>query len=209
MKILLVDDHPIARNGLRNLLSQLQDIELIEEAKDAKEAFEKLKLHKFDVVVLDLSLPDMNGLDVLGQIKIKYPATHVLILSMHPPEKYAVTAINAGALSYLDKKADTAELIYAIRRVANGNDYITPEVGSLFARIAKGDTTLARHLSLSDLEFKVMIRFGNGKSLKEISHETAHNYKVISAALHDMMEKMEFKKKSDITPYCLKNKLLD
>jgi DNA-binding NarL/FixJ family response regulator len=209
MKILLCDDHPVVRKGLKNVLSQLPDAELIDEANDGKEAFEKLKLNKFDVVVLDLSLPGMSGFDVLSKIKIKYPVTHVLILSMHPPEKYAIAAINAGALSYMDKKADTDELIEAIRKVAKGEEYITQEVGSLYARLAKGDTGLAPHNSLSKLEYKVLIRFSNGKTLTEISKETTIPYKSVSAALHRMMEKMRFTKKSEIIPYCIKNKLFD
>jgi two-component system, NarL family, invasion response regulator UvrY len=209
MKILLCDDHPVVRNGLKNVFIQLPDTELIEEANNGIEALDKLSKHKFDVIVLDLSLPDINGIDLIERIKEKHPAVNVLILTQHAVELFAVQAINTGALCYLTKSVETSELIKAIRIVAKGKEYLIPEVGSLFKKMANGDKSIALHLSLSVLEYDVLIKFGSGKSRKEIAGETHSPYKAVSAALHDMMEKMGFKKKSEITPYCIKYKLIE
>jgi DNA-binding NarL/FixJ family response regulator len=209
MKILLCDDHPVVRNGLKNILSRLDDMDHVSEAHDAKEAFEQLKTYSFDIVVLDLSFLDIDGIMMVSKIRANYPLTRILVLTMHPMEMFAVAAIKAGALCYLTKDVETTELIRAIRAVAKGEQYIVPEVGDLFARLAKGGKGLARHLSLSTLEYETMIKTGVGKSISEIASETNSNYKTVSNALHSMMNKMGFEKKSEITPYCIKNKLLE
>jgi DNA-binding NarL/FixJ family response regulator len=209
MKILLCDDHPVVRNGLKNILSRLDDMDHVSEAHDAKEAFEQLKTYSFDIVVLDLSLPDIDGIMMVSKIRANYPLTRILVLTMHPMEMFAVAAIKAGALCYLTKSVETTELIRAIRAVAKGEEYIVPEVGRLLAKLAKGEKIAALHLSLSKLEYDVMIKTALGKSVNEIASEINTNYKAVSSALHTMMDKMGFVKKSEITPYCIKNKLMD
>jgi two-component system, NarL family, invasion response regulator UvrY len=211
MNLLICDDHPVIINGLRNILSNMQDVASVSGAKNSQEAITFLKQEKFNIAVIDLSLKDseMNGMELLSYIKRKYPETKVLIYTMQAAELAAMPAMRAGASGYLTKDAETDQVIEAIRTIRRGLDYVSEAVGRLLLQQVNEENKPADHNKLSTLEFQVLTKTGNGKTLQEIADETGHPYKSVSRALRDMMDKMGFKKKSEITPYCLKHNLMD
>jgi DNA-binding NarL/FixJ family response regulator len=208
MKILICDDHKIVREGLRQILKQLEEVNFIGEAEDGNEALTLLKKDEYEVVLLDISLPDKNGLEVLTSIKSKWPTTNVLMLSMHPQEQYAIRALKLGASGYLTKDTASDELIVAIRKVSAGGKYISQSLAENLALHLDDDMLRQKHEALSNREFEIMIKIANGKSLQEIGNELFISVKTVSTYRCRIMEKMGLKKNAEITRYCLENKLV-
>lgn len=208
MKILICDDHKIVRDGLRQILQQLPEVTFIGEAKDGKEALILLKGDQYDVVLLDISLPDRNGLEVLQSVKAKWPSTNVLMLSMHPQEQYAIRALKLGASGYLTKDTAAEELILAIKKVSEGGKYISQSLAENLALHLDEDMDRLKHEILSNREFEIMIKIANGKSLQEIGNELFISVKTVSTYRCRIMEKMGLKKNTDLTRYCLENNLI-
>ncbi len=208
MKILICDDHKIVREGLVQILHQLQGITLIEEAENGKEAINHLKREIFDIMLLDISLPDRNGLEVLQSVKEKWPLTNVLMLSMHPQEQYAIRALKLGASGYLTKETASEELLLAVQRVSEGGKYISQSLAESFVNYIDNDNQKQKHDSLSAREFEIMIKLANGKSLQEIGNELFISNKTVSTYRSRIMEKMQLYKNTELTRYCLENKLI-
>jgi len=208
MKILICDDHKIVRDGLRQILQQLDEVTLIEEANDGNEALVLLKKNVFDVLLLDISLPDKNGLEILQTVKTKWPATNVLMLSMHPQEQYAIRALKEGASGYLTKDTASEELLVAVKRVSEGGKYISQSLAENLALHLDEDTYRQKHEILSSREFEILIKIANGKSLQEIGNELFISVKTVSTYRSRIMEKMGLNKNTDLTRYCLENKLI-
>jgi two-component system invasion response regulator UvrY len=209
MKILICDDHKIVRDGLRQILHQLEDVTLIEEASSGNEAFSLLKEEKFDVMLLDISLPDINGLEVLQAVKEKWPATNVLMLSMHAQESFAIRSLKFGASGYLTKDTAMAELLLAVRRVSEGKRYLSSSLEEILALHLENDKKrINKHDILSAREFEIMIKLANGKSLLEIGKELFISNKTVGTYRGRIMEKMELSKNIELTWYCMENKLL-
>jgi len=208
MKILICDDHNLMRIGVRHLLQQLPDVVLIEEAKDGNEALAILKNGDFDVVVLDISLPGINGLEVLKQIKLKWKWINVLILSMYPQEQYAIRALKLGASGYLTKQTASGELLVAIKKIAKGEKYISLSLAENLALYLDNETIVHNHDILSKREFETMVKLANGKSLQEIGDDFCISIKTVSTYRTRIMSKMKFSKNAELTRYCLENKLI-
>lgn len=208
MKILICDDHKIVRDGLRQIIQQLPEVTFIGEARDGKEALIILKGDKYDVVLLDISLPDRNGLEVLQSVKAKWPSTNVLMLSMHPQEQYAIRALKLGASGYLTKDTASEELILAIKRVSEGGKYISQSLAENLALHLDEDLNRLKHEILSNREFEIMIKIANGKSLQEIANELFISIKTVSTYRCRIMEKMELRTNADLTRYCIENNLI-
>lgn len=208
MKILICDDHKIVRDGLRQILQQLEEVTFIEEAGDGNEALTILKRDVYEVVLLDISLPDKNGLEVLASIKSKWPLTNVLMLSMHPQEQYAIRALKLGASGYLTKDTASEELIIAIKKVSAGGKYISQSLAENLAHHLDDDMLRQKHEVLSNREFEIMIKIANGKSLQEIGNELFISVKTVSTYRCRIMEKMGLKKNAELTRYCLENNLV-
>ena len=208
MKILICDDHKIVRDGLRQILQQLQGVSLIEEAGDGNEALALLKKEVFDIMLLDISLPDRSGLEVLQSVKARCPLTNVLMLSMHPQEQYAIRALKLGASAYLTKETASEELILAIKRVSEGGKYISQSLAENFALYIDKDSQQQKHDNLSAREFEIMIKLSNGKTLQEIGNELFISSKTVSTYRSRIMEKMELTKNTELTKYCMENKLI-
>ena len=206
MKILICDDHTIIREGLRQILQQLPDVINIKEAESAKEVFAKLNEETFDIVLLDISLPDKNGLETLELVKAKYPSTKVLIVSMHPYEQYAIRALKLGASGYLRKDASSNELLFAIRKIADGGVYISEILAENMA-MQLNNGNLIKHETLSNREFEIMLKLSNGMTLQEIGDELCISNKTVSTYRSRIMEKMDFTKNTDLTKYCIENSL--
>ena len=208
MNILICDDHKIVRDGLRQILQQLQGVSLIGEAGNGDEALIRLNSVVYDIILLDISLPDRNGLEVLKAVKEKWPSTNVLMLSMHSQEHYALRALKLGASGYLSKDTAAEELLVAVKRVSEGGKYISQSLAeSMALRIYKNSSRL-KHEMLSGREFEIMIRLANGKSLQEIGNELFISNKTVSTYRCRVMEKMGLNKNTELTKYCLQNNLI-
>ena len=208
MRILICDDHKIVRDGLRQILQQLPEMKTIEEAGDGKDALALLKKDGFNIVLLDISLPGMNGLEILQSVKEKFPSTNVLMLSMHPQEQYAMRALKLGASGYLTKDTASEELLLAIKTVSAGGKYLSHSLAeSLAFHLGKG-LPMQKHDILSGREFEIMIKLANGKSLREIADELFISEKTVSTYRSRIMGKMELSKNTELTRYCIENHLI-
>ncbi|MFZ4564402.1 MAG: response regulator transcription factor [Bacteroidales bacterium] len=208
MKILICDDHRLVRDGLRQILLQMEGMTVVEEAGNAKEAFSYLRREHFDIVLLDISLPDRNGLDVLQSIKEKWPSTNVLILSMHPLEVFALRALTFGASGYLTKDTAMEELLIAVKSVSEGQKYISISVEKLLVHHLDKDEISLKHNALSKREFEILIKLANGKSLLEIGNELSISNKTVGTYRTRILEKMGLTKNIELTWYCMENRLI-
>ena len=209
MKILIADDHTIVREGIKQIIRSLPEVNQIDEASDGYEAFSKIITSDYDMVILDISMPKMTGLDLLQRMKSREIKTRVLILSFYPQEQYAVRAFKLGASGYLSKDSAFEELNLAIRKIASGGKYVS---ASLAERLIFQDIELEGklpHEHLSEREFQVMIMLSKGKSLVEIGEEIFISDKTVSTYRMRIMEKMGLKSNTEITIYSLKNKLIE
>jgi two-component system, NarL family, invasion response regulator UvrY len=208
MKILICDDHKIVREGLKKILQPVHDISLIEEAKDGTEVLNLLSNVTFDIIIMDISLPGRSGLEILQSVKERWPAVNVLMLSMHPEEQYAIRALKLGASGYLTKDSASEELLFAIKKVAEGGKYISQSLGEDLVTALSSNNQSQKHDKLSSREFEIMIKLANGKSLGEIGTELFISSKTVSTYRSRIMEKMDFKKNTQLTKYCIENNLL-
>jgi two-component system invasion response regulator UvrY len=208
MKILICDDHTIFRIGIKYLLQQLPGVVHIEEAGDGKEALAILKSGDFDIVVLDISLPGISGLEVLQVIKTECKGVNVLMLSMHPQEQYAIRALKLGASGYLTKETAWEELAIAVKKIAKGGKYISLSLAENLAFYLDNETNEQKHDILSKREFEIMLKIANGKSLQEIGDELFISNKTVSTYRSRLMKKMELSKNAELTRYALANELI-
>lgn len=210
MKILIVDDHAIVRRGLRQLLSDRYDDVEVGEAGNAAEALEHVHRAKWDVIILDISMPGRSGLDVLKEIKKEQPAAPVLVLSMHPEDQLATRALKAGASGYMTKESATEELVGAVNKVLEGGNYVSPTLAELLARDIGRDTgDVNLHERLSDREYEVMIMIASGKSVSEIADELSLSVKTISTYRTRVLEKVHVKSNAELARYAIKHGLVD
>jgi len=209
IKILVVDDHAIVRDGLRRILVDTPDMVVADEASNGEEVINKVGNNHYDLVLLDISLPGRDGLDVLKQLKCTNPKIPILILSMYPEEHYAVRSLRAGASGYLTKQSTSDELIGAIRKVANGRRYITPSLAEKLAFDLGVDVRKLPHEKLSDREYQVMCMFGSGKTVKEIAETLSLSIRTISTHRAHILKKMEMKNNAQLTYYAIKNALVE
>jgi two-component system invasion response regulator UvrY len=207
--ILIADDHPIVRRGLKQILEETQLVLSVEEASTGEEALEKVRKGKFDIVLLDISMPGMNGLEVLEGIKKMKPSLPVLMLSIYPEEDYAVRALKAGASGYLTKKSAPDELVIAIRKLSRRERYISPALADYLACHLTDDGGGKLHESLSNREFQVMRLIASGKSLKEIAGNMGLSPKTISTFRTRILHKMHLKSNAELIQYALKHSLTE
>lgn len=208
MKILICDDHKIVRDGLRRILEQYKGTCLIDEAANGSEVLDLFNKAAYEFLLLDISLPDMSGLDVLQAVKKKWPATQVLMLSMHPQEQYAIRALTYGASGYLTKDAAAEELLLAVQEIEKNGKYISRSLAHCLALQLNNDSKQALHEKLSEREFEIMIKIATGKSLKEIGSELCISSKTVSTYRSRIMEKMKLITNTDLARYCIENQLL-
>ena len=209
MKILIADDHAIVREGVKQIVKTLPEVTQIDEASDGQEALNKMNKVEYDLVILDISMPEISGLDLLQRLKNRGDKARVLMLSFHPQEQYAVRAFKLGASGYLSKDSAFEELTMAIRKIAAGGKYVSAAFAEklLFEEINPNQNTL--HESLSEREFQVMIMLAKGISVTEIAAAIFLSDKTVATYRARIMEKMQLKKNADLTIYALRNKLIE
>ncbi len=209
IKILVVDDHIIVREGLKKILVDTPDMVVADEASNGEEVIKKVGNNDYDLILLDISLPGRNGLDVLKQLKCSKPTVPVLILSIHPEEQYALRSLRAGASGYLTKQSTPDELIDAVRRVADGRKYITSSLAEKLAFELEVDARKLPHETLSDREYQVMCMIGSGQTVKEIAKTLSLSIRTISTHRTHILKKMGMKNNAQLTYYAIKNALVE
>jgi len=209
IKILIADDHAIVREGLKQIVAETSDIVVADEASTGHEVLYKVRDNDYDVVVLDISMPGGDGLNILKQIKREIPKLAVLVLSMHPEEQYAVRVLKAGAAGYLTKESAPDELITAIRRVSTGRKYVSSSLAEKLALDLARDKEKARHETLSDREYQVMCMIASGKKVKEIAEELCLSVKTISTYRSRVLYKMRMKNNAELMHYAIKQGLVE
>jgi two-component system, NarL family, invasion response regulator UvrY len=208
IRVLICDDHDIVREGVRQIVSETGDIVVGGEARTGAEAIEHVRTGRWDVVVLDLNLPDRPGLDVLAQIRAIAPALPVLILSMHQQVSYAGRAMKGGALGYVSKDRAREYLVEAIRKLARGERFLTPALaeGLAFDLMQTGGKT--RHAALSDREFQILCLIAAGKPPREIAADLGVSVKTVGTHRARILEKMGLKNNAAIVQYAIEHDLL-
>jgi two-component system, NarL family, invasion response regulator UvrY len=209
IKIGLVDDHAILRSGLQGFLEEESDLTVVAQAASGREAIDIVREHPLDVLVMDISMPGQSGVDALAMIRAKAPDLGILILSGYPEEHYAVSLIRQGASGYLNKQCEPSEIVTAIRRIANGHRYITPQVAELLAQQLNRPDAGLPHEQLSEREFQVFLRLAKGETVGQIAEALSLSVKTVSTYRTRVMEKMALSSNSDLTYYALKSKLID
>jgi two-component system invasion response regulator UvrY len=207
IRVITVDDHPVVRRGLKQIIAAEPDMQVVGEAENAREAIRVIRETACDAVVLDITLPDASGLDVLNRLKSELPTLPVLIMSIHDEEPYALRVLKAGASGYLMKNSIPEELIKAIRKITSGGKYISPSIAE---RLASGfaSSEKALHEKLSDREFQILCMIASGKSLKEIGEALCISGKTVSSYRARILEKMGVSTNADLTRYALEHHLV-
>ncbi len=207
--ILIVDDHAVVRAGLRQIIFGVSGMAVVDEADGGIEALSKIREKVYSMVVLDISMPDKSGLDVLKEIRTEHPKLPVLMLSMYPEDQYATRALRSGAWGYVTKDSAPAELVTAIRTVAAGRRYISSELAERLALNLDADMQKEPHEILSDREYQVLCTIASGKTISEIADQLSLSVKTISTYRSRILEKMQLKNNAELINYAIRNHLTD
>jgi two-component system invasion response regulator UvrY len=207
IKVFIADDHDVVRQGIKTIISDASDLIVVGEAENGEQALKKMQGLDIDVVILDHDMPKKNGLDTLIELKVINPRLPVLILSVFPEDHYGIRFLKAGASGYLGKSNVTQQLVEAIRRVANGGKYISPNLADKLVSGLNKDTDKLPHENLTDREFQVFNLLAAGNRLKEIAEELHLSINTISTYRGRILEKMEMKTNAELIHYAIKNNL--
>ncbi len=209
IRVFIADDHAIVREGLKQILAEQRDIVVAGEAENGLDAVKLFRRAKPHVMLLDISLPDRNGIEVLKQIKDDKPDLAVLMLSMHREDQYAIRALKAGAAGYLTKQSAPRELVQAIRQVAGGQKYVSAALAQALANSVGSDHEAPVHDSLSDREFQTLTMIASGKTVSEIARELSLSVKTVSEYRARLLSKMKLKTSAELTTYAIRNQLVE
>lgn len=209
IRVLVADDHPIVREGVKQILQETSDIVVAHEASTGQEALDLATRNEYDVVLLDISMPGRDGLETLREMKAQHPKTPVLILSIYPEEHYAVRVLRGGASGYVTKASAPDELISAIRRVASGGKYISPVAAERLTYELDKDMSKPPHETLSDREYQVMRMIVSGKAIKEIASDLFLSVKTVSTYRTRIFEKLNIRNNAALVLYAVQNKLIE
>lgn len=210
IKVLLADDHGIVRDGLRRIVEESSDMQVIAEAENGKDAINQAREKHPDVVVVDLSMPGMDGLEVVSRLHYEYPKLPMIILTMHEEEQYIVRGIEAGAMGYITKKSAPEQLVEAIRKVYSGNRYLTPEVSETLAlRVARGINGRSPVDSLSNREIQVLRRLAQGHTNHEIADAYNISVKTVDTYRFRLLKKLNLRNNAELSRFAMQNKLIE
>ncbi|BDC36803.1 response regulator transcription factor [Paraburkholderia terrae] len=209
LRILIAEDHAIVRQGVRQLLIDRGVADDVAEAQTGTEVLMEASKHVYDVILLDISLPDMNGVEVLKRLKRKLPRVPVLMFSMYREDQYAVRALKAGAAGYLSKTIDATQMIAAIQQVAAGRKYVSPAMAEALADYVSFDGEQLPHEKLSDREYQTLCMLASGKRLTDIANALSLSVKTVSVYRTRLLEKMKLRNNAELTFYVMSNRLVD
>ncbi len=209
IRVFIADDHAIVREGLKQILAESPDIIVAGEAENGLDAIKLFRKSKCHVMLLDISMPDRSGIDVLKQVKKENPEIAVLMLSMHREDQYAIRSLKAGASGYLTKQSAPKELVTAIRQVATGQKYVSAALAQELASTIGDDHDTALHDTLSDREYQTLTMIASGKTVSAIAEELSLSVKTISEYRARLLVKMKLKNSAELTHYAIKNQLIE
>lgn len=209
VKILIADDHPIVRNGIKNVIEKSVDLKVLGEAENSKQVYKLLSKENWDVVILDLKMPGVGGIEILKEIKSSKPTLPVIILSSFSEELYGVATIKAGASAFLNKSAAPLELVKAIRKVIQGKKYINSSLAEKLADHLDDTSEKLPHFNLSSREFEVMKFIGSGLKVSEIADKLSLSISSVNSYRSRVLEKMQFKSNANIIQYIINHKLFE
>ena len=209
INVLIADDHASVRQGLKQILSETEDLHVAGEADDGADALRLARSQDWNVFLLDVTMPNRNGIDTLKQLKKEFPRLPVLILSMHPEEQYAVRAIKSGASGYLTKQSAPELLVTAIRQVAAGKKFISPSLAERLAEAITDDSDKAPHENLSDREYEVFILIASGKTLTQIAEQLSLSVATVSTYRARIIEKTNLRSNAEMIRYGLERALVE
>lgn len=208
-RILIVDDHAIVRAGLKQILAEVPDIEVAGEADCASQALRLARQEPWDLVLMDISMPDRSGLEALELLRKEHPGIKVLMLSMHRETQYAVRALKTGAAGYLNKQSAPAQLVEAIRTVASGKKYISAEVAQELASQVSGERDVPPHETLSNREYQTLCLLASGLTVTDIADKLSLSVKTVSMYRTRLLTKMQMKNNAELTHYAIRHGLVD
>lgn len=209
IRVFIADDHAIVREGLKQILADSPDIIVAGESENGLDAIKLFRKSKCHVMLLDISMPDKSGIDVLKQVKKEHPDMAVLMLSMHREDQYAIRSLKAGAAGYLTKQSAPKELVTAIRQVAAGQKYVSAALAQELAAQVGEDHAVALHDTLSDREYQTLTMIASGKTVSVIAEELSLSVKTISEYRARLLIKMKLKNSAELTHYAIKNQLIE
>lgn len=209
IRILIADDHAIVRAGLRQFIADQADMEVTGEAASGSETVAAVRAAEFDVVLLDISMPDKNGIDTLRLLRHVRPELPVLMLSAYGEDQYAVNVLRAGAAGYVSKEAASTQLVGAIRTVVQGRKYVSPSLAQILADGVSGDSERPLHAELSQREFQIFCKLAAGAAVSRIADELSLSVKTVSTYRTRILDKMALKSNADLTYYAIKNGLIE
>lgn len=207
-RVLIADDHAIVRKGLRQIAKEQSAGIEIDEAENGQEVMEKIQQTNYDVLVLDISMPGRNGLDILQEVRHSSPALPVLILSMHPEEQYAIRMLKSGASGYLTKDCAPDQLVPALQKIARGGKYVSDTLAERLLFDLTGDSTQKPHELLSDREYSVLLLIGQGKTPTEIAEQLVLSVKTVSTYRTRILEKLNLQTTAELIRYVVENELV-
>ncbi|GAB3467025.1 response regulator transcription factor RqpR [Massilia terrae] len=209
IRVFIADDHAIVREGLKQILAEQRDIVVAGEAENGLDAIRLFSKARCQVMLLDISMPDRNGIEVLKQVKKDKPDSAVLMLSMHREDQYAIRSLKAGAAGYLTKQSAPRELLVAIRQVAAGQKYVSAALAQTLAAQVGADHETPPHEGLSDREYQTLLMIASGKTVSEIARELSLSVKTVSEYRARLLVKMKLKNSAELTHYAIRNQLVD
>ncbi len=208
IRIGFADDHPLVREGLKQLIADTEDMQVLFEAAHGQEMLEKIKKQDIDVAILDISMPGRCGIDVLKEIKLIKPDLPVLVLSMHPKEVFAMRTLKAGASGYITKGHTTELLVEAIRVVNQGRIFVSSKLEDMLADVVSGGSDTLPHEKLSDREFHIMMSIAKGLPIKKIASDLILNARTVSTYRCKILDKMGMKSNAELVQYVSDHNLL-
>jgi len=210
IRVLLADDHSIVRAGLRRIVEESGDMEVVAEAEEGKDAIRKTHKNKPDVAVIDISMPGLDGLEVCSQLHSYYPELPILILTMHEEEQFVVRAIESGAMGYISKRSAPEQLVNAIRKVHSGKRYLTSEAAeSLALRVAKGIDGKSPLDTLSMRELQVLRQLAMGQTNREIADSYHISVKTVDTYRHRLLKKLNLRNNAELSRFAIQNQLIE
>lgn len=209
IRVLIADDHAIVLEGLKQILADTKDIVVAGAAENGLDAVKLARAGAADVLLLDISMPDRSGIEVLKQIRKECPSLAVLMLSMHREDQYAIRSLKAGAAGYLTKQAAPKELVVAIRQVAAGQKYVSAALAQALASQVGDDHDTPVHDTLSDREYQTLTLIASGKTVSDIALELSLSVKTVSEYRARLLVKMKLKNSAELTHYAIRNHLVE